>query len=417
MNIIPSDNFIGTHYIGQEEENAVIEVLKSKSLFRYDGPRLLNKSLFLEESLNSFFGIENSLVCSSGAAALKLCCVALGIGPGDEVLIPAFTFIASAGAVLSCGAIPNFLEIDESMNVDCKKIEERITPQTKAIMAVHIQGVPCNMDLILDIAKKHGLYVIEDVAQAFGARYDDYYVGTLGDAAAFSLQAGKIITCGEGGIFICKSKDGFERAKRYHDNGGKRIDNGYPIWDDPECSFGENFKITEIQSAIALEQLKKSHIIIEKQRELYCELVKGIDVTFYNLRNFPPKANPVPVSICFVFHSISMCESFIQECKKRNLEMDKYCDKILTTYTTFRMKSSWHSSGIPYTNATYQLNDCPISEELSKRTAWFPISPLLTSGNIYTIHTIFDETKDTLIGIGYPKSELSSSNLRHREFK
>jgi len=107
----------------------------------------------------------------------------------------------------------------------------------------------------MDIAKKHNLYIIEDAAQAFGASYGDKLIGTFGDAAAMSLQGNKIITCGEGGIFTCKEREKFIRAMRYHDNGGKRVtEDSYPVWDEEECSFGENFKITELQSAIANEQ-------------------------------------------------------------------------------------------------------------------------------------------------------------------
>ncbi|WP_106767831.1 DegT/DnrJ/EryC1/StrS family aminotransferase [Paenibacillus faecalis] len=392
MEIIPADAFIGTHYIGEEEERAVIEVMKAKSLFRYDGPKFLRKTKEFEKAMCDYLDVTNVLACSSGAAALKLCCIALGIGPGDEVLVPAFTFMASAGAVLNCGALPNFIEIDESMNIDPSKIEAHITSKTKAIMLVHIQGVPCNIDPIVEIANKHKLFIIEDVAQAFGAQYNRKYVGTIGDAAAFSLQANKVITSGEGGIFTCKSSKRFNLAKQYHDNGGIRINDGYPTWEDPESFFGENYKITEIQSAIANEQLNKANTIIENQRSLYQDLISGIDTNVYKLRSIPLKSNPVPVSLCFVFDTEDKCKYFIHLCKSNNVPIEKHWDHVLTTYNTFRYKKSWHKSAFPYTE-DYKMNECPFTEEMIKRTAWFRISPLLTDGHIKRIHSVLEDIK------------------------
>lgn len=142
---IQFDAFIGTHYIGEEEKQAVMEVLNSQSLFRYDGLNWLNKTGEFENELSKFFGCENVLACSSGTSALKLSCVSLEIGLGDEVIMSPFTYIASAGAVMACGAVPVFVNIDESMNINPNEIESCITERTKAIMAIHMQGVPCDM--------------------------------------------------------------------------------------------------------------------------------------------------------------------------------------------------------------------------------------------------------------------------------
>ncbi len=390
MRKIPNDSFIGTHYLDKEEEAAAVEVIRSKSLFRYDGPKPLGKSSEFEERLQAYLKTDNVLACSSGAAALKLCCVSLGIGPKDEVLLSPFTFIASAAAVLSCGAVPNFVEVDESMNIDPKRIEACITPRTKAIMAVHIQGVPCDMVSILQIADKYGLKVIEDAAQAVGARYNGARVGTIGDAAAFSLQANKVITCGEGGIFICGSKAGFEEARRYHDNGGKRENNQYPVWDHPDCSYGENLKITEIQSAIAIEQLKKADLIIERQRKLYNGLIESLDLKRLRLRPVPEKAEPVPVSLCLIFDTQAECREFIIESNDRNIPLELFSDKVLTSYTTFRTKKSWHESGVPYYFVDYRLNSCPLTEDLSQRTGWLSISPLFQDEDLRYIQDVFN---------------------------
>lgn len=389
MKPIPTDSFIGSHYIGREEQEAALQVIRSKSLFRYDGLQLLHKTDKFEEAVKQFLKVDHVLACSSGAAALKICCVALDIGPGDEVIMSPFTFIASAAAVLSCGAIPVFVDIDESMNIDPKRIKNKITSRTKAVMAIHIQGVPCDMDSIVSIAQEYDLKIIEDCAQAFAAQYDKNMVGTIGDSAAFSLQANKIITCGEGGIFTCKSAQGFERARRYHDNGGMRINASYPVWDRPECSFGENYKITELQSAIALEQLKKIDTIIDRQRYLYKRLTQGLKGSRLKLRNTPERAKPVPVSLCFLFDEIESCADFIAYTSGDGLPIELYCDKTLTSFNTFINKKGWHSSNAPYSlEKEYQCECCFYTEELTQRTAWMSISPELNEEQIQYIENV-----------------------------
>ena len=209
---IPNNPFFGTYYIGRKEKKAVDKVIKSKSLFRYQGPNLQYVTDQFEEAMKRYLNVKYVLACSNGGTALKLSCIALGIGIGDEVLVPSFTFIASASNILAVGAVPKFVDIDETMNIDPKSIEQNISERTKAIMVVHMQGSPANMKEIMKIAKKHNLKVIEDTAQALGAELNGKKVGTFGDCGAFSLQAGKTITCGEGGFFVTNNKDLYIRS-------------------------------------------------------------------------------------------------------------------------------------------------------------------------------------------------------------
>jgi 8-amino-3,8-dideoxy-alpha-D-manno-octulosonate transaminase len=378
--------YIGTEYLGDEEIAAVIEVITAKSLFRYDGPHLLNKTIEFEESVQNKLSIDYVLACSSGAAALKLACIGLRIQPGDEVLMSPFTFVASAGAVLSCGAIPNYVDIDESINIDPNKVEERITSKTKAIMAIHIHGVPCEMDALMNIARKHNLYIIEDAAQSFGTTYSNMSVGSIGDAAAFSLQANKVITCGEGGIFTCKHPETYKRAMRYHDNGADRGIDRYPVWDSPDCTFGENFKITEIQSAIALAQLKKVDYIIARQREIYNNLIQGIKCSQFKFRKIPSKAAHVPISLTMIFDTESDCINFMNKANVNGVGLGVFCDKLLTTYPFFTSPERWNNAGVQIDVRDLLINKCESSEELLKRVLWFPLSPKMTDQEI--VHTI-----------------------------
>ena len=388
------DSFLGTNYIGKEEEEAAVEVIRSKSLFRYDGPHLLRKTEQFERKVKDFIGAENVIACSSGAAALKMSCVALDIGYGDQVIMTAFTYVASAGAVLSCGALPVFVDVDESMNIDSNAIEAAITDRTKAIMAVHIQGMPCDMDEIMRIAQKHHLYVIEDCAQAFGSTYKGKKVGTFGDVAAFSLQANKVITSGEGGIFVCKSNENYVRAKMYHDNGGLRIGDNYPTWEAAVCSFGENYKITELQSAVALEQLKKAPAIISRQKKLFDYFMSKAEQSNFNFRKIVPETECIHVSVCIMFNNIGTTEAFIDYVNKRGIVFEKYCDKVLTSFNTFKNCKSWHNSGYPYNLADYKVNKCEKTEMLSECSAWMALSPLLELEDIDVIWEVLNSFQE-----------------------
>ncbi|RLG98512.1 glutamine--scyllo-inositol aminotransferase, partial [Candidatus Bathyarchaeota archaeon] len=188
----------GAMMIGEEEKKAVLEVLESKSLFRYYGPNPKYKVAQFEKEFAEFIGTRYALAVTSGTAALNVGIAALEVGPGDEVIVPAITFIASAGAVACQRAVPIFAEVDYSLGLDPEDVEKKITERTKAIMPVHLQGVPCRMDELMEIAEKHGLKVIEDCAQAAGAKYKGRRVGSIGDVGAFSLQLNKLITCGDG---------------------------------------------------------------------------------------------------------------------------------------------------------------------------------------------------------------------------
>ncbi len=392
--IIPNDPFIGTHYIGKEELKAVKKVLKSKGLFRYHGPKLLYKTDELESNLKKYLGVKYVLACSNGGCAIKLCCIANGIGPGDEVLMSPFTFIASASSVLACGAVPKFVDIDETMNIDPSEIEKNIGPNTKAILAIHMQGQPCDMESILKIAKKYRLYVIEDTAQAFGAEINGKKAGTIGDCGAFSLQAGKTITSGEGGFVATNNKKIYEIAKMYHDNGGYRIGCNYPTWENGNTIFGENFKITEIQSAIANEQLKKIDKILKKQKEIYDYIVDRIDQKFYSIRPQVNDSKLVYSNISIEFRTKEECSKFIEYMNSKGIGFNIYCSNLINQFDTFIYHKSWHNSNFPYNISNYQKTKCPKAESLFKRVAWFNLSASLKKKHLKYIVNKLEEYKN-----------------------
>src|SRR5262245_6670916 len=179
----PLERYKGAAVIGDEEREAVLEVLASRSLFRYYGPDLLGKVAQFERDFAAYLGLPYVLACTSGTAALRLSLVACDVGAGDEVIVPAATFIATVNAVVAQGAIPIFAESDEHFSLDPVAIEPLITDRTRAIIPVHLYGVAADMDPIMAIARQHGLRVIEDTAQSCGSSYHDRRLGTIGDVS------------------------------------------------------------------------------------------------------------------------------------------------------------------------------------------------------------------------------------------
>jgi perosamine synthetase len=220
----------------------------------------------LEKRFASYLGIKHCLATNSGTAALHIAVAAAGIKPGDEVLCPAFTFLATALAVLAHNAIPIFVDIDPvTFNIDTTKIAKKITARTKAIIPVHIHGLPADMDEIMRIAHRHRLTVIEDACQAHGAVYRGRMVGTIGAMGAFSLQGSKNLPAGEGGLFVTGEKyfrDGANRARMFgediHDDSDMRVDTHRPLEDARQynaTTMGWMYRTTELTAALALSQL------------------------------------------------------------------------------------------------------------------------------------------------------------------
>jgi len=218
--------------------------------------------------------VKHGVSCSNGTLALHLALMALGIKPGDEVIVPTLTFVASGNAVVYCGAKPVFVDCDKrTWNIDTNKIEEKTTKKTKAIMPVHLYGHACDMDKIKDIAKKYKLFVIEDAAEAHGAEYRGEKVGGIGDVGCFSFYGNKILTTGEGGMCITNNKKLADRMRFLKDHA---MDYSKRYW-HPEVGY--NYRMTNVQAAIGLAQLEKIDKTIKIKRDnakLYNSLLKDV---------------------------------------------------------------------------------------------------------------------------------------------
>lgn len=259
----------GFEWIGKEEEKEVLEVLRERWLFRYGDekdPAFKRKVKALEEMVEQRFGAKHALAVTSGTAALITALSALGIGPGDEVIVPGYTFIASMSSVIIARAVPVLAEIDESLTMDPGDVERRITPRTKAIMAVHMLGNPCNLDALKAIASKNKLILIEDAAQAFGGTYKGKRLGTLGEIGIYSFNIFKTINAGDGGMVVTDNDELYFRAFGYHDQGHFPSRSGVEIGN--RSIIGQNYRMNEITGAVLIAQFRRLDDIIGRLREI-----------------------------------------------------------------------------------------------------------------------------------------------------
>ena len=248
----------GSYVLGAEEKKELLDVIDNGALFRYGTPGVdgfQGKVATFEKEMAEQLGHKYVVATNAGTSSLMACLAALGIGMGDEVIVPGYTFIASISTIVMMNAIPVLAEIDDSLTIDPDKIEALITPKTKAIMPVHMLGNPCKMDKIMEIAKKHNLAVIEDCCQAVGASYKGKACGTIGDMGAYSLNVFKTITTGDGGFVGCSDENLYERAFGFHDQGHKPSRMGVEVGN--RSIVGMNMRMNELSGAVAVAQGRK----------------------------------------------------------------------------------------------------------------------------------------------------------------
>ncbi len=269
----------GSELIGREEKEALAEVMdRGAVLFRY-GFEEKRGGIFkvkeFEEKFARYMGVEYALGVASGTAALRVALAALGIGPGDEVITQAFTFVATVEAIMESGATPVIAEVDNSLNLDPDDLESRINEKTKAIIPVHMLGVPARMDEIMKIAQKHNLKVIEDAAQSCGSSYKGKKAGTRGDMGIYSFDYVKTITTGEGGMVVTNDENLYLKAASFHDHGHEHRPD-VPRGEDSRKMPGFNYRLGEIQGALGVVQLSRLDYVIGEQRKNKARIKEAI---------------------------------------------------------------------------------------------------------------------------------------------
>jgi 8-amino-3,8-dideoxy-alpha-D-manno-octulosonate transaminase len=371
----------GALVMGEEEKQALIDVIEHQSPFRYYGPDVLNKVTGFERSLESYLGVKHALGVTSGTAALKTALVALGVGPGDEVIVPAYTFIACVSAVVTARAVPVFVDVDDTLNIDPRDLEARISPRTRAIMVVHLQGVACDMDAILATARRTGIAVLEDCAQSFGASYKGRRLGTLGKAGIFSLQMNKLITAGEGGCVVTDDRGLFHRAVRYHDHGNLReFEGGVPF-------IGENLRMSELAGALAGIQIAKLDGIIATMKRAKQKIIAGIkDIDGITFRRILEGAEDIGTSVIFFAPTAGIAKAFTDALNAENIDSSQmYGGTVYDANLQVLGMSTATPEGCPFTcphyhgKVSYHHGMCPRAEDLAGRLVYIPLSS--TFGN------------------------------------
>lgn len=257
----------GKQTIDQDDIQAVVDVLQSD--FLTTGPKIAE----FEQTVADYVGAKYAVAISNGTSALHAACFAAGIGPGDEVITTPLTFAASANCVLYCGGTPVFADVDpKTYNIDPEDIQRKITDRTKAIIAVHLAGQPCDMDAIHSIAREHGLIVIEDGAHALGSVYRGKKVGSMSDMTTFSFHPVKPITTGEGGMIVTDNEDFYKKMILFRSHGITRDDSMMTRNDGPwfyqQFDLGYNYRITDIQCALGCSQMKKLDRFLARRKEI-----------------------------------------------------------------------------------------------------------------------------------------------------
>jgi 8-amino-3,8-dideoxy-alpha-D-manno-octulosonate transaminase len=260
----------GFELFGEAEKKEVQDVLNSGVLMRYgfDGLRQGHwKAKELEKEIESNFDVKYAQLVSSGTAAVSLALASAGIGAGDEVIIPCFTFVASFEAIVIIGATPVIVDIDDTLTLDIVAVQNAITHKTKAIMPVHMCGSMANLDALIKICRSHNLILIEDACQAIGGSYNGKALGTLGDLGCFSFDFVKTVTCGEGGVVITNNNDLYINADLYSDHGHDHL--GIDRGADTHPYLGYNFRISELNAAVGLAQFRRLDDFINIQKKHY----------------------------------------------------------------------------------------------------------------------------------------------------
>jgi len=373
--------FPGALEIGEIEKKYVLEVLQSKQLFRYYGPGVAieefpSKAEELEKKFSARMGTKYAVVVNSCTSALISSLVACGIGPGDEVIIPAYTFFASCSAVLIAKAIPVIAEVDDSLTLDPEDLERKITERTKAVMPVHMRGAPCQMDKIMNIAKKHDLRVIEDVAQAMGGSFKGKPLGTFGDCGCFSLQYHKILTSGEGGIVVTNDDVLYDRVRAYHDSAAcwRPTRFASPRYRG-EVFPGENYRMGELAAAVALAQLIKLDSVLERMRERKGRIKEGIkNISGIEFRRLNDVEGDTAVCLIFYLPNSEITRKFVEALKAEGVNAGGIYDRgipdwhIYAHWPHLMQRLTATEEGCPFTCPYYKGPEPKYSENMCPKT-------------------------------------------------
>jgi 8-amino-3,8-dideoxy-alpha-D-manno-octulosonate transaminase len=391
----------GGYEIGELEKQAVIDVINDKYLFRYYGPpNIESRVKKFEDEFTSKIGVNYGLATNSCTSALIASLIALGVGPGDEVIVPGYTFFASCACIVAAKAVPVIIEVDDSLTIDPEDFERKITPHTKVVIAVHMRGVPCDMSRILAIAKRHNIKVLEDVAQATGGSYMGKRLGSLGDMGAFSFQYHKIITAGEGGMITTNDERLIDRSMAYHDTAacwrpggpaGRFAKARY----EGELFPGVNYRMSELTGAVLRAQLTRLDDLLERMKSNKTRIKNAVsDIKGLEFRRLNDSAGDTGIVLIFYVPSSHLAGKFVNALNAEGIGASSLHNKSVPDWHVYNhwdmILNKWTSTpeGCPYTCPHYiekggkieyspEMN--PKTLELLSRSVHIDIPPQLSS--------------------------------------
>jgi 8-amino-3,8-dideoxy-alpha-D-manno-octulosonate transaminase len=393
--------FPGGNRIGRAEEEAVLETLRAKRLFRYYGVTDGRSPVAaFEAAFAARMGTRHALAVSSGTAALATALAAAGVGPGDEVIVPAYTWVSTAAAVLAVGGIPTIAEVDGSLGIDVADAESLVDDRTRAIIPVHMRGAAADMTAVMEMARRHGLVVIEDVAQALGGSFRGRPLGSLGDIGCFSLQFNKIITCGEGGLVITDDPRLHERALLYHDvAASQRADlSATPAF------YGLTCRMTELQGAVAGAQLERLEGILADCRSNRALLVEAIAEVAaqkgLRLRATHDEAGDTAIALVLLCPQPATAQALVRSARAAGLPVRRLYDPavsdlhVASSWAPILERRSWSARG-PWSAHSPQVHYGPDrwtrTTDLLGRAVHLDVSPDLHGAQLAAIAGVLRE--------------------------
>jgi dTDP-4-amino-4,6-dideoxygalactose transaminase len=375
---------LGSAALDEQEEHAALEVLRSKNLFRYYGDDPANppqRVAQLEREFAQWVGCEYAVAVSSGTTALETALAAISVGPGDEVIVPAWSWLSCVTAIVRLGALPVLAEIDETLCINPAEIDRLTTPKTRAVLVVHYQGVAADLNAIINAAHRRGLFVLEDCAEAPGTRYLGRPVGAWGDVAIYSFQHNKPMTAGEGGMVVTRDIRTYERAVRMSDLGQYRPFH-HDITPPNEPAFsGSNFRMSELTAAIALVQLHKADEIKQHCRKIQERIRSQVgELSGLTWRTIPDPAGDFGFELYFFLEDADLVKPFQTALSDRQVN----CSPRTGTYPQYYRENvltgrSHHPAASPFRDLQpwpgpgYRPEDFPITEDLTQRFIALPI--------------------------------------------
>jgi 8-amino-3,8-dideoxy-alpha-D-manno-octulosonate transaminase len=392
--------FPGMHFFDDEEVEAAVRVLKSRSPFRYYGIDLQSEVDAFEREFAEFIGVNHALAVTSGSGALQTALSALGVGPGQEVIVPAYMWVAVIAAVVNLGAIPVLADIDDTFTLDPAQLARHITPRTTGMIVVHMSGAPANAPALLQIARQHRLFLLEDCAQCAGGSVGAKKVGSFGDMGIFSFQMNKNMSSGEGGCVVTNDRRLYQRAIAAHDNGYARDEGGRAIYDDLDlCLWGRGCRLDEMRGAILRVQLKKLPKIIAHMRQSKYRIRHALEAfPQVRLRRIIDADGDTGPFLIVTLKSTEEAKRVSQALRAEgiatspqgvnNVVMTDWGLHIYSNIVSLVNKTSVDGKGFPWklaenrdSKTQYAKGTCSVADDLFERSILFAIPSCLSEGD------------------------------------